>query len=715
MAGVTETPLADARAAAVPARPAQLTSPTRGHYLLLMVVLAVAGITAGALVFNEVHGTAWLRAQLACTESVGPLPGDPQEWLRLQIQYLSCVAPAERQRAAAGFAGGAAVVALGLALTWWLPRRLIRRIGPLTAPPPRWPSPGPPVLLGGPELVEPFTVQHLGTPHIVMPRGARRLPAAEVAAALRHECAHVAAGDVRLAWLVRGLRRALPVVAVLPVLVTTVAALAGPDRSVFGSLFSWVWLDYGARVALLAVAAWIIGARIGRAREHEADSRAAADGAGSGLTALLERAEAGPRLLRERLAGTHPTPRQRLAHLGNRTPPAVLGRLDELVAGVLAVTVLTTSYQVTTPAFTATPVAGWTLAIDALLAGALLAVACGPAWWHQPPPDARAPWWHRAGACLTVPSAVPVGLYIGVDRTGATGDGPYGSWWVLLTLSLATAGATAICVSLARVWWRADRVGGWMVPLLATTILYGLAFWIGTTASLFVWLFRPSHYLTLVANAPWAGSLAVFAALGCAFAWRLQRTAETGTAIPVAVVPRTVVPGPVVWRIPPLIVLLSAGAAAAAACTVRLRTVASVEADEKAAVQLLDMWSASAAGVAVLLALLIAGAGTVPDILRAAPPATALTFVAIYLRWATTWSDPVETARRFLVTPLAVLAVSVLLLAAFVPLLPSRARPPHRTVLYLLPPLSAGIAAALTSLLINYGGVLEYRVLLSLG
>ncbi|MFF5359847.1 M48 family metalloprotease [Streptomyces scabiei] len=712
---MTETPLADARAAAVPARPAQSTSPTRGHYLLLMVVLAVAGITAGALIFNEVHGTAWLRTQLACAETVGPLPGDPQEWLRLQSTYLSCVAPTERQRAAAGFAGGAAVVALGLTLTWWLPRRLIRRIGPLTAPPPRWPSPGPPVLLGGPELVEPFTVQHLGRPHIVMPRGARRLPAAEIAAALRHECAHVAAGDVRLAWLVRGLRRALPIVAVLPVLVTTVAALAGPDRSVLGSLFNWVWLDYAARVALLAVAAWIIGARIGRAREHEADSVAAADGAGPGLTALLERAEAGPRLLREHLAGTHPTPQQRLARLGNRTPPAVLGRLDEWVAGVLAVTVLTTSYQVTTPAFTATPVAGWTLAIDAVLGGALLAVACGPAWWHQPPQDARAPWWHRAGACLTVPSGVPVGLYIGVNRTGATGDGPYGSWWVLLTLSLATAGATVLCVSLARVWWRADRVGGWMVPLLVTTILYGLAFWIGTTSSLFVWLFRPSHYLTLVANAPWAGPLAVFAALGCAFAWRLQRAATAGTAIPVAVAPRTVMPGPVVWRIPPLIVLLSAGAAAAAACTVRLRTVAPVEADEKAAVQLLDMWSASAAGVAVLLALLIAGAGTVPDVLRAAPPATALTFVAIYLRWATTWSDPVETARRFLVTPLAVLAVSVLLLAAFVPLLPSRARPPHRTVLYLLPPLSAGIAAALTALLIDHAGLLEYRVLPSLG
>ncbi len=710
VACVTETSLADARAAAVPARPAQLTSPTRGHYLLLMVVLAVAGITAGALIFNEVHGTAWGRAQLACAESVGPLPSDPREELRLQIENLSCAAPAERERAAAGLAGGAAVVALGLTLTWRLPRRLIRRIGPLTAPPPHWPSPGPPVRLGGPDLIEPFTVQHLGAPHIVMPRGARRLPAAEVAAALRHECAHVAAGDVRLAWLVRGLRRALPIVAVLPVLVTTVAALAEPDRSVLGSLFRWVWLDYVARVVLLAVAAWIIGARVGRAREHEADSVAAADGAGPGLTALLERAEVGPRRLRERLAGTHPTPRQRLTRLGNRTPPAVLGRLDELVAGVLAVTVLTTSYQVTTPAFTATPVGGWTLAIDALLAGALLAVACGPAWWHQPPPDARAPWWHRAGACLAVPSAVPVGLYIGVNRTGATGDGPYGSWWVLLTLSLATAGATVICVSLARVWWRADRVGGLMVPLLVTTILYGLAFWIGTTSSVFVWLFRPSHYLILVANAPWAGSLAVFAALGCAFAWRLQSAAATGTAMSV-----TVVPEPVVPRIPPLIVLLSAGAAAAAACTVRLRTVAPVEADEKAAVQLLDMWSASAAGVAVLLALLIAGAGTVPDMLRAAPPATALTFVAIYLRWATTWSDPVETARRFLVIPLAVLAVSLLLLAVCVPLLPSRARPPHRTVLYLLPPLSAGIAAALTSLLIDHSGLLEYRVLLSLG
>ncbi|MFE7760425.1 M48 family metalloprotease [Streptomyces sp. NPDC057438] len=707
---MTETAWADTRTAAGRARPHQLTSPTRGHYLLLMVVMAVAGITAGALVFNEVHGTAWLQAQLRCAQSIGPLPDDPQEQLRLQLDFLYCMAPAERQRAASGLAGGAAIVALGLMLTWWLPRRLIRRIGPLTAPPPHWRSPGPPVLLGRPELVEPFTVQYLGTPHIVMPRGARRRPEAEIAAVLRHESAHVAAGDVRLVWLVRGLRRALPIVAVLPMLVTTIAALAGHDRSVLGTLTSWVWLDYAARVGLLAVAAWIIGARVGRAREHEADAHAAADGAGPGLTAMLERAKARPRLLRERLAGTHPTPRQRLAHLGNRTPPAVLGRLDELVAGVLAVTVLTAAYQVTTPAFTATPVAGWTQAIDATLAGALLAVACGPAWWHQPPPDSRAPWWHRAGAYVTVPSAVPAGLYIGVNRTGATSGGPYGTWWVLLTLTLATAGATVICVSLARAWWRAGGVGGWVVPTLVTTTLYGCAFWVGTTSSLSVWLAQPSDYLILATEAVWAGPLAVCAALGCVFAWRLQRTAAAGT-----VMPGTVEPGTVVPRIPPLIVLLSAGAAAAAACTVRLRTVAPVEADEKAAVQLLDMWSASAAGVAVLLALLVAGAGSVPDLLRAAPPATALAFVAIYIRWASTWSDPLETARRFLVTPLAVLAVSVLLVAAFIPLLPARARPPHRTVLYLLPPLSAGIAAALTALLIHYAGLLEYRVLLSFG
>lgn len=318
--------------------------------MLLLVVMAVAGITAGALIFNEVRGAAWLETQLRCTQSAGPLLSDPQEWLRLQTRYLACVAPSERQRAASGFVGGAAIVALGLILTWWLPRRLTRRIGPLSDPPPHWPAPGPPVLLGRPELVEPFTVHYLGKPHIVMPRGARRRPAAEIAAVLQHESAHVAAGDVRLVWLVRGLRWALPIVAVLPVLVTTIAALVGRDRSVLGSLISWIWLDYAARVVLLAVAAWIIAARIGRAREHEADAYAAADGAGPGLTAMLERAEARPRLLRERLAGTHPTPQQRLTHLGTRTPPAVLGRLDELVAGALAVTVLTASYQVTTPA-----------------------------------------------------------------------------------------------------------------------------------------------------------------------------------------------------------------------------------------------------------------------------------------------------------------------------------------------------------------------------
>lgn len=168
---------------------------------------------------------------------------------------------------------------------------------------------------------------------------------------------------------------------------------------------------------------------------------------------------------------------------------------------------------------------------------------------------------------------MPIGLYIGVNRTGATSGGPYGTWWVLVTLPLATAGATAICVSLARAWWRGEGVGGWMVPMLATTILYGLAFWIGTASSVYVWFSKPSEYLILATRAAWTGPLAVAAVLGCVFAWRLR--------------------GTTVSRIPPLIVLLSAGAAAAATCTVRLRTVSPIEADEKAAVQLLDMWSAA--------------------------------------------------------------------------------------------------------------------------
>ncbi|MGJ5798292.1 hypothetical protein ACSCB1_03990 [Streptomyces europaeiscabiei] len=358
-------------------------------------------------------------------------------------------------------------------------------------------------------------------------------------------------------------------------------------------------------------------------------------------------------------------------------------------------TVLTASYQVTTPAFTNTPVAGWTLAIDATLAGLLLAVACGPAWWHQPPPDSRAPWWHRAGAYLTVPLAVPIGLYIGVNRTGATSGGPYGTWWVLVTLPLATAGATAICVSLSRPWWRGEGVGGWMVPMLATTTLYGLAFWIGTASSVYVWLSTPSEYLILATRAAWTGPLAVAAVLGCVFAWRLA--GDHGVADPTA-------DRPALRR-----------RRGRSPCTVRLRTVSPIEADEKAAVQLLDMWSAAGAGLAVLLAILIARADVVPDVLRAAPLATTLTFVASCIRWATVWTDPLETARRFLVTPLAVLAVSVLLLAASVPLLPSRTRPLHRTVLYLLPPLSAGIAAALTTLLINYAGLMDYHVLLAFG
>ena len=67
-----------------------------------------------------------------------------------------------------------------------------------------------------------------------------------------------------------------------------------------------------------------------------------------------------------------------------------------------------------------------------------------------------------------MPLAVPIGLYIGANRTAATSGGLYGTWWVLVTLPLATAGATVTCP-------RADAVPDILrAAPLATTLTFFL-------------------------------------------------------------------------------------------------------------------------------------------------------------------------------------------------------------------------------------------------
>lgn len=672
------------------ARPHQATSPTRGHYLLLMAVLAVAGFTATALTYNEVRGVRWAQAMDRCLSRFVPSPANPDDDLRRMQASLVCSGPAERERGAAGFAGGAAVVAVALVLTWWLPRRYLRRLGPTGPAPAGWPDPGVPVLLGPPRLIEAFTIHHRGRPHIVMPRGARRRPIAEVEAVLRHECGHIRAADVRLVWLIRGLRLALPAVAVIPLVVTTAAAATGSGRSILGSLTSPVWIDYAVRIGVLSVAAWIIAARIGRAREHEADDHAVADGSEQGLVALLRRAGTRPRTRRERIAGTHPTPAQRLDHLGPGPAPAVLGRLDEAVAAVLAAVVLSATVTVTVPAFTATPLAPWTAPICSLAAALLLAVTCGPAWWYRQPWADDASWWQRTASHLGVPAGSVVGLFVGTERTGVTTDSPFAGWWTLLTVPLALTAATAICMALGGLWRQSEQPRRWPIPIMTTTILYGLAFWIGTQMPIFVAFFPPSMFLAFMDGAPWTPAIAVTALAGCVFVWRRHRR------------PRL---------LSPAVVALSAVAAAVAAAVVRLLMVSPWENDDVAVSPLLDKWSAASAGLTVGLVILVAAG--IPDMIRAVVPATLLTAAVIYLRWAGEWKEPMTAARGFLTGPLAVVAPLVMMLVTVTVLLPARTRPVPRGLGYLLPVVSAIVTAAVTALLIMNAGSLDYEVRLS--
>ncbi|MBW6440103.1 M48 family metalloprotease [Actinoplanes hulinensis] len=680
---------------------ARVPSPTGGQYVLLTTVLVATGTYAGTLIFFEFFGQTWLAGVRECLAGLDPRPLPDTEVLAQQQRFVACTAPLERPRAVAALTGGAAVLALALGLAQVLPRVYLRRLGELRPPPPRWPeamariapafflTAPPRVWLGPGDLLEAFTIKRGRTPEVIMPAGARRRSDAEVTALLGHEAAHVAAGDVRLVWLTRGTRWALPMVAVLPLPQVVLWLVTVREMSPLDWQALWMWIEYTARTMMLLVAAWVLAARINRAREHEADALTAAAGARAGLAALLSRPPNEPVPFRERISAAHPSHARR-RHFLDRTDGAVpYGWPDEMVAGILATTVLVTSYQVTNPGLVGTPIGGWINMIDAGLAGLLITATCGLSWWrraHRHPVMG----WRRQRPVLAMLAGVPIGMLTGVSQTRADGAaGSYINWWSLLTVPLAVASATAISISLAHRWAGGRRRPGPLTPVLVNTVLFGLAYWLGSGGSITFVQHGPGKILLIATTAPWAPFLAAALVAGAIFAWRMPH------------------------RRRPL--LLSAVAAAAATSGVRLLAPRPAVPEEPNADAWIDLWSAAAAGLAVVLAVLVlARAEDFAATLYASLIATVAASAVIYLHQFGDWAFPVGRAVHVVVYPLAVLATGIAVAALLLPLLPTRSR---RSTTRAWPPavLAAGFAAAMTAGLIHVAGALHYSPLVFRG
>ncbi|MFC4068666.1 M48 family metalloprotease [Actinoplanes subglobosus] len=663
-------------------------TPSRGHYLLLLAVLVLSGAYAGSLMFDNLTARTWAWQEQACAAEqqrrFGP-PADDYEAIEQELWEIRCMEPLERSKSLTAAGSALMVLSGGYGLMVLLPRVDRWRRGRLRPPSPGWPAAGaraatatglrqiPAVALGPPGLTEAYAVRYQGAPCIVLPAGARRLDTGRLDAVLRHESAHIAAGDIGLVWLTRGLYWALPCVALLPLVWPLARWSAGVPP---GDFDAGAWLDFSIRVVVLAVVGFTLSRKISRVREHEADLRAAGSGTGEGLTRLLQPGAApdGPsRSWWARLTSPHPSPSRRLAVLHR---PGLLLRfdlIDDLAAGLLAATVQMTVSEHVTNAFNGGELGQYATAFGAIAAGVLLAATWGLTMWRRAVTDPGASAWHSLyGPSLAVALGTPAGLLLGLGNI--TAGGPYGHWSVMVTLPLMLAAAGAISLRLARAWARQGGVRP-ITPLLVNSLLFGAAGWIGSTLGIFTaGYYTPRRYLLVLGLMPW-GYGAMAAVLGTALlAWW--------------------------WRIPGRRVTVIA-VLAAVAVTWPLRSLIAVPAG--AVPMRLDIWAAAAAGVgfaAVMLAL--PGAGLVAA-LRGAPIVTFL----LAAGWWAAHGPPYPLPGPFLRTAMAMFASGLFLFGVpllFLPHNPIRGRPPAWS-----PVVAAAAApAALAATVLLAAGAMAY-------
>ncbi|GID28123.1 M48 family metalloprotease [Paractinoplanes brasiliensis] len=696
-------------------------SATRGRYLLIMVVLLLGGALAGQLTHHLTVGLDWRDVTVACfRDAAAQFPGDP---LRRAPVVNSCRAGVEHRYALFAAAGALLTLAAALLLARLQPRLLLRRLGP------RRPAPftaraaeiaaglgvrRPPVVEFGPfTLREPFTVRSSGATRIVLPPGARRLPADHLDAVLRHETAHAAAGDVTLVWLTRGLLWALPVVMAVPLLVA-------PFRDGLND-FPF-WLRYGVRAALLWTAGYLLTRAVMRDRELEADHHAARAGSADALRTLLAPTHhpAAHSTRARRLLATHPQPARRVAVL--REPARLLGMpaLVAWVAGVLAVNIWSAGSQILLSALLGTALEPYPQLVAGLAAGALLVATWGLAMWRRaaeagPPrapaagtligpspgaalgsaagtltgpspaagtvtgPSPAAALGSAAGTLTGPPRAATLGLLAGaltgllvnLDPRSLAGDWTI-DWWAVLYVPLALGGAAGCVLALS------CRRRPWPVVLALGTAVFAGALWIG---------FGMAAQQALAVQTDLPAAAAVLWTAGFGSAWL---TPATVTVVALAVA-------------------AASSRAALLGLLAGLLTLAARWLTPLAALDLYpeaqrDWWaSATAAITLTVLLLLLRGAAGLADALIAAPAAALTVTAGVLLRYLSDWDDPVAAARVYVTRPLTMLAVLTLAVAATACFLPSRpGRPGWRGAAVL----ALTAAAAASTLLLSGDGLL---------
>jgi Zn-dependent protease with chaperone function len=464
-------------------------SPTASQFLVFIAAMLTAGAFVGSWVHNEAVGDEW---EATVTRCLSASRADTAV-LERAAREDRCRAAAERRRAAYSFAGAGAAAVAGLGLLLVAPavvrrrrrlRPLDQRLAPVAARVAELADEAavgrPPQLMIGPAtLRDAFSYGIPGRYRIALPPAvAVRWKNPELFdPVVRHELAHVRHRDVTLAWLARSVWYALAPLLMLPI----VGAVVSGDTSL---LPNYIW-----RAALLALTVQLVSAALLRARELDADLRAARDAGGTESVARVVAGARGPGGLPwyRRLLARHPSTTRRLAVLDRPELATGVGFLDGFTPAFLAGISIPLILGSLTTMLTGTG-SGSLASVGAVCAAApLLAGSVGIGL-------ARAALVGRvvgvslrpARAAAGVAAGLVAGQSVSLAQTAAgLGQGLGPAWW-LAVIALLGVGGVVLCAGLAELW--ADSAPAhrrpwtsWLSLLVVESLLFAALLWIATT------------------------------------------------------------------------------------------------------------------------------------------------------------------------------------------------------------------------------------------
>jgi Zn-dependent protease with chaperone function len=615
-----------------------LPTPSRGAYLTLVVTLLVAGVFAGTFLSGTFLGQSWGRAQQACSAAAGPPPSTTEAFTAWAQTLTRCQVPVERARGACGLAGAVVALLIGVGLMFALAERAVRRGGPLPAPRSLQARAdrlaagmglrrAARVAIASAQVRGPYTAGGPGRTTILVPAGLMRRPETEIDAVLRHELAHVGAGDATLVWFTRGVWWAMFPVLLVPLIITEARYRRSPTFH-WGSVLSLV-SDYAARAGLLLAVTAVLAYSVLRTREHEADLRVARSGSGNGLIRLLSGAAIGRAAWRQPFA-THPLPERRVEVLN---VPGLLAGPRQLDTVCLAVLLGTTWWAVRDlghSLLAGTAFSGAGSLVAGVLTGILLAATLGLALVRQAMAGVTWPGRQRWQLICGFALGSVAGQVTSVALTAAgTWKGPWQRPVSLLLPSVLLIGAIGLSHVLALFW--AEQARGRSVgPVVRLMIFLGnlavfaAATWYGQDAQTLVDNLHLSAVSTLVvlsvSHAMTAAVLilAVTLTLGLMLARERPRHRLVPAVATVAVVTVAVLIGQ--WQV---------GSGSSSDSAGWLREVS------------LDWWVAAGAGAGcVIAALLLGGARALGRALVTGPATTVATASILFLIRNGSWADP---------------------------------------------------------------------------